>query len=431
MTPAGAGALDVAALPTLTSLGFTGGYSSFRAFCERAFAADEPRFLRGDRGDLVVFRHADLRTFGAAPEVGAVPPAVLYPQRFGPNTDGCPVKPSAVAEVIANQVFTANPPVHGPVRRILTTWLAPEPVARLEDRARTVARAVLAKLRPGEPVDAVPALAEAMVVGFWSSLVALTPDEEKAMTASVREMTRLFHVTRTAEDTEVLNAAFGSYRTLLEAAAARGLARGDAPFVDLTEALAAIDVADDVTEAGIVPKTVGAFLAGNLVEAFHTAAIACANTLNVLLERPDAMAAVRADPKLLHQAVPEALRLAPPVLLLQRHVLRDFHCDGFVVPKGTRVSMFWAAGDHDPKAFPDPRRFDLARRLQGLTTFGGGAHLCPGRYAAPMLTRVLLEEMFRARIELVPAGEARWLDAHLMSQLETLPVRCELPGAQE
>jgi cytochrome P450 len=122
-------------------------------------------------------------------------------------------------------------------------------------------------------------------------------------------------------------------------------------------------------------------------------------------------------------AIAEALRLEPPVIMLGRWVLRDVEMAGVLLPKGAELVMLWAAGNLDPDAFPDPERFDLSRRLQGATTFGGGAHICPGRHAAVMMTRVLLETITEEglsfdRIE----NSERWLDRHLMCQLETLEV---------
>ena len=69
-------------MPTLRDVGFCGGRDNFRAFCTRVFARDEPRFLRTEQDQLVVFRHADLRAFGAAPEVGNVPQACFIPAGF-------------------------------------------------------------------------------------------------------------------------------------------------------------------------------------------------------------------------------------------------------------------------------------------------------------------------------------------------------------
>jgi cytochrome P450 len=95
---------------------------------------------------------------------------------------------------------------------------------------------------------------------------------------------------------------------------------------------------------------------------------------------------------------------------------------------GTGIEMMWGAGNLDPAAFPEPERFDPSRRLQGTTIFGGGGHICPGRHAALMLTRILLETMDRDGVVLTPVGEPQWLDRHALCQLASMPVRVRRAG---
>ena len=165
-----------------------------------------------------------------------------------------------------------------------------------------------------------------------------------------------------------------------------------------------------------------AHYAGNLVDGFHTAALAAANTFHALLQNPEAMSTVRRAPETLPRAIAEALRLEPPVLALSRYVLRDFHFDGLVLPAGNKVTMMWAAGNHDPSVFPEPERFDMGRPQAGLTTFGSGIHICPGRYAGVMLTRVMLEEFAAQGVRLRNAdAPAEWIADHFMNQLRVFP----------
>ena len=195
-------------------------------------------------------------------------------------------------------------------------------------------------------------------------------------------------------------------------------------MTDLAAQLAALDFPDDPQRAGIVPKSVGDLLAGNLVDGFHTAVLASANTIYALVRHPEATNAVRADPNLLPRAIAESLRLESPVIFLKRYVLDDFLYDGMTVPAGSQVVMLWAAGNHDPKAFPNPEHFDLSRTHQGLTTFGAGIHICPGRHVTVMLARVLIESLESNAVWFEPQRTpAAWIPDHMMAQLERLPLR--------
>lgn len=416
--------LDIRSFPTTSDFGFSGGRDNFRAFCRRVFSAKEPRFLRTPENQLVVFRHADLMLFGTAPEVGNLPIGRMYPNRF--KEGASPERPPGweIGEVIASQVFTFNPPLHGPARRMLLNWLGPKQVGQMEELARTVTRHVISRIRDGETVDLVETVAEAVVVGFWSRLLHLTDEEAVTIGRCAHDMTRLFHANRSQEDLRILDQAFAEYARLLDLAAMRGLEKGDPAMLEIAAKLKELDFPDDPYEVGLVPKSVGAVLAGNLVDGFHTAALAAANTFHALLHNPEAMATVRRAPETLPRAIVEALRLEPPVLSLGRYVLRDFHFDGQVLPAGTRVTMVWAAGNHDPSVFPEPERFDMSRPQTGLTTFGTGIHICPGRYAGVMLTRVMLEEFAAQDIEIDHAETpAEWIPDHFMNQLKAFPAR--------
>lgn len=414
--------LDISSFPTLAEAGFSGGRDNFREFCRHIFRSHEPRFLRTEEGQLVVFRHADLTRFGTAPEIGVLPIGQMYPARFRDGAKPEETPGWKVGEVISGQIFTFNPPLHGPARRMILNWIGPKQVSQMEDLARSVAREVIGRIRDGETIDLVEAVSEAVVVGFWSRLLYLTDQESGAIGQAAREMTRLFYVKRSQDDQRELDRAFEDYARLLHLAAERGLAKGDPALLEIEAKLRELDFSDDPFETGIVPKSVGSVLAGNLVDGFHTAALAAANTIHTLLHHPEALDTVRQSPDLLPKAITEALRLEPPVLALSRYVLREFHVDDWILPAGNKVMMIWAAGNHDPCVFPDPERFVLNRPQVGLTTFGTGIHICPGRHAGVMLTRIMLEEFLSQGVTIEPAEEKpEWIPDHFMNQLRVFP----------
>lgn len=425
--------LDISGLPSMSDVGFTAGRDSFRDFCRSIFNAPEPRFLKNESGQLVVFRNADLLAFGAAPEIGNVPIGKLYPNRYKEAAVPDEKLPGwEIGEVIGKQVFTYNPPLHGPARRILTSWLSPKQVSLMEHAARKIVRQIIDDAANGGEIDFVPAVAERLVIEFWSDLLHLTQAEAQAIGQCARDMTRLFHVNRTPEDFRILDQAFSRYSQILSDAAERGLANGDPMMADIAEKLKGLDLEDDPYEVGIVPKTVGAVLAGNLVDGVHTAALAAANTFFTLLNHPEALETVRLSPAMVGRAIAEALRLEPPVLFLSRYVLKDFHYQGIIIPMGNVITMLWAAGNHDPSVFPQPGTFDINRPQAGLTTFGGGIHICPGRYVGVMLVRVLIEEFESQGVRCSPGETApEWYPAHKMGQLKVLPVKLDRSAGAE
>ena len=309
-------------LPTLRDAGFTGGRDNLHAFCRTIFASGAPRYLRTDQNALVVFRHADLMAFGTAPQIGNVPPGVLYPGRMDAPTAAEAQPGKRVAEVLATQVFTTNPPIHGPTRRILLDWIGPKQISDMESLARNVASDIVGGLTSGSEIDFVPIVAEALIIGFWSRLLRLSDDEAEAIATAARDMTRLFIVNRSSDDLLALDRAFDDYARILDAAAARGLQHGDPALVEIERQLQTLDFEEDIYTVGVYPRTVGEVLSGNLIDGLP-AALASANACYALSRHPDALEQARNSAPTLAKAIAEALRLEPPVLMLKRYALSN------------------------------------------------------------------------------------------------------------
>lgn len=418
------------AFPPLSETGFCGGRNGLRAFCETAFRPGAPRCYRTEAGGLAIFRHADLRAFAARPEIGNVPGGVVAAQLAetgarlgGALRDGAPPLGSGLSNLLSNQFFFNNPPLHGPLRRALLSRVGPKAAPALAASARDIAREVVDRLGDRIRIDLFADLAEPMVVGFWGAFVGLDSEAAADFAPCVRALTDLFRIGRTAETMAAVDAACRAYAGRVEAAALRSLAAGAAPHIAALAAdLAEVDDPGDPDVAGLKPPNVGAFLAGNLLQAFHTAGVGAANALLVLAREPAARARLEAGPRELDRIIAEALRLEPPVIMLGRYALADTVIDGIAVPKGSGIEMIWGAGALDPEAFLDPLVFDPDRSGPPSTVFGGGAHICPGRFSVAMLIRVLFEALEAAGVRLEPeAGPAAWLDAHMLSQLAEAP----------
>jgi cytochrome P450 len=417
-------ALELSSIPLLGNYGYAGGRDSFQAFCTRVFLTEEPRFLRTGDDMLVVFRHGDLRALAARAELAVAPPAMLFPHIFAAPPSDARRPGQDLAEVISNQAFTTNPPINPALRRVLLNQIGPRPMARLAPTARRIAIDILARTSDGEEIDLVSGVAEPLAARFWAELIGMSREEAADAALAVRDMTPMLWLERTEAGNRDADAAAGRYRAVVETAAMRSLRRGGWPFVDdMAADLARVDLEDDLAYAGLVPKTVGAFLAGNLFDGFHTAAHAAANTINVLLRHPQALDLVQAAPERMDAAVAEALRLEPPVIHLQRYASADLVHDGLIIPAGVKCLMMWGAGNRDPSAFPGPDRFELDRPRQGATTFGGGAHICPGRFAAAMLSRELVAALTMTSTALEPVlARDDWFDNLALSQLRRMPV---------
>jgi sterol 14-demethylase len=113
--------------------------------------------------------------------------------------------------------------------------------------------------------------------------------------------------------------------------------------------------------------------------------------------------ALREIPKLDH-SIMEALRLHPPLIILMRKVMYDFHYKGWTVPAGKLVGVSPAVSNRMPECFPEPERFDPRRyesprnedkQLFAWIPFGAGRHRCVGNAFAMMQLKAIFDDLLR------------------------------------
>ena len=108
-----------------------------------------------------------------------------------------------------------------------------------------------------------------------------------------------------------------------------------------------------------------------------------ANAVLHLLSHDDALAAVRADPALLPNAIEGSLRLEPAAATVDRYATRDVELAGAAIRAGDLVTVSIAAANRDPDVFADPDGYDIARDNARLhLAFAHGPHVCLGMHLA-------------------------------------------------
>lgn len=147
--------------------------------------------------------------------------------------------------------------------------------------------------------------------------------------------------------------------------------------------------ADRLSEAEILTMTSQLLAAGNV-----TTTSLMANMMVSLIENPEAMADVRADPKLIDAAIDESLRRDAPARCGYRVTKQDVELDNVTVPAGSQVFFSFGAAGHDPELYPEPTKFDVHRaNLKRHLSFGHGSHYCVGSHLARAEARISFEQL--------------------------------------
>ena len=146
------------------------------------------------------------------------------------------------------------------------------------------------------------------------------------------------------------------------------------------------------------------------------------NALLHLLQHPDVLTSVRADPARLGPAVEESLRLQPAAGAVDRYATRDVRLAGVDIRAGDFVRVSITAANRDPAVFPDPDRYDLARpNLRSQLSFAQGPHVCIAADLARLETRLAVAAVLR---ELPGVSLARPVTprGHVFRKPQELPV---------
>jgi cytochrome P450 len=126
-------------------------------------------------------------------------------------------------------------------------------------------------------------------------------------------------------------------------------------------------------------------------------------SLLTLLQHPDQLAEVMADPSLIDPAIEEAVRWHAPVGTSTRQTTRETELSGVKLPEGALVAAVLASANRDKRNYTDPDRFDIHRREGGHLSFATGPHLCIGarlgRYEARTGLRILFERLTNLRLD--------------------------------
>ncbi len=117
------------------------------------------------------------------------------------------------------------------------------------------------------------------------------------------------------------------------------------------------------------------------------------NMILAFAENPDQWDKLRADPKLATRAFEESLRFDGTVQTFFRTAARDTEIEGVEIPEGSKLLLFYAAANRDPRRWDAPDTFNISRVTSGHLGFGFGIHQCLGQMMARMEAEVLLEAL--------------------------------------
>jgi 4-methoxybenzoate monooxygenase (O-demethylating) len=171
--------------------------------------------------------------------------------------------------------------------------------------------------------------------------------------------------------------------------------------------------------------------AARLVRSFLSAGVdttvnGIANLIHAFATHPQQWQRLRAEPHLLKRAIEEGLRWDSTVQTFFRTTSRDVEVADTSIAAGSKVLLFLAAANRDPRRWAEPDRFDIGRQSSGHVGFGFGIHQCLGQMVARQEMEVLLKAMIPRVANIRPSGEPQRRINNTLHALARLPVVFEL-----
>lgn len=155
------------------------------------------------------------------------------------------------------------------------------------------------------------------------------------------------------------------------------------------------DVLSELTDSDLTDEELQGISLILLAAGFDTTANMLALGAFALLQNPEQLAALRADPALIDQAVEELLRYLTVAKSFMRTALVDVEVGGQTIEAGTTVVLSYNTANRDPERFADPDVLDIRRESGGHLAFGHGIHLCLGAQLARVEMRVAFSALLK------------------------------------
>jgi len=372
--------------------------------------------MDGEPGFWAVLRDADVVTASRAPNLFSANRGGVVLEDLDPEN----------LDMMRNMLLAMDPPRHTTYRRPLADSFKAKVIGAMEGQIRGLCRDLMDEAAGQGPevefVHDVTAKLPSRVMGRlmglpeadWDLLLTLAERQTSGQDPDVTGASPDGPGSDTQEADHSASIEMAMYAIELA-----GRRRQEPPQEDLTTLILDGDFGGQaMTDMDFASFFVQLVTAGN-----DTTKTLLSSGLLALLQHPDQLAELRAEPALIAGAVEEVLRWANPIHYFRRTASEDTELSGTAIAAGDKVALYYTAANRDPAVFADPDRFDIHRHPNPHLAFGIAEHFCLGVHLARLEGRVFFEELLGAFSNIELAGEPVRLRSNLMNSYKRLPVR--------
>ena len=319
----------------------------------------------------------------------------------------------------ARSMLFRDPPDHTRLRGLVSQAFTPRMIERMRSHIQEIVDRLLDRVQNANAMDVILDLAYPLPVTVICEMLGVPTDAHSGIRQWSADLARSVDAIGMPTDEDVVKRGRAAQQALLDYFRDLIGERRQAPRDDLLSLLiAAEEQGDKLTEGELLITCNLLFVAGH-----ETTVNLIGNGLLALLNHPDELAKLRADPALLPGAVEELLRYDSPVQRTGRITNTDVEIDGRNIAKGSFVVTAIGAANRDPAHFPDPDRLDITRRDNRHVAFGFGIHFCLGAPLARLEGQIAIGTLLRRMPGLrLATSTLEWRESSTLRGLKRLPV---------
>ena len=285
-------------------------------------------------------------------------------------------------------LLVTEPPDHTRYRKLVSRVFSVRAVEQLRGRTQQIATELLDRIDPSSPVDLVASYCSLLPVTVIAEILGVPErDREKVLRFGAAAAPSL-DLGLSWREFRHVESALREFDHWLERHL-DGLRRH--PGEDLlSQLVAAQEDGVSLTDTEL-KSTAGLVLAAG----FETTVNLLGNGIALLAQHPEQRRLLAERDDLWPNAVDEVLRVDPPVLLTGRMTTADTEVVGVPMKRGSVMVGLLAGANRDPRVFPQPEKFDVAREnARDHVSFSAGRHYCLGAALARMEGEVGLRTLF-------------------------------------
>ena len=316
-------------------------------------------------------------------------------------------------EMMRNMLLAMDPPRHVDYRRPVEPRFRARVIAKMEDQIREICREIMAQAAEAGDVEFVHDVTSTLPSRVIGRLMGL-PEED------LPQIHRWAEQSTSSQDSDyAAEAAEGSIGMAMYAIQFAAERRAQEPQEDLTTLL----LETDFNGSFMSDIDFGSFFVQLVTAGNDTTKTMLSSGLLALLDHPEQMNDVRANPQYIASAIEEILRYDNPLHYFRRTATEDTVLHDVEIKAGDKVAMIYTSANRDEDVFDDPQRFDIRRHPNPHLSFGIAEHFCLGVHLARLEGRVFYEELLSTFPSIELVGEPVRVRSNLNNAYKSVPVR--------